>query len=62
MKTWYPKDFIAVLVIVVAFVLLLKGIDTVVGWSLLGIVGTYYGIDLSPFIKLGRNQSQDKKK
>ncbi len=55
---WQPKDVIAILVIIIAGVLLLKGIDTIVGWSLLAVVCAYYGIDFTPFIKLGRNQKE----
>lgn len=56
-----PKDVIALLVIAIAFVLLLKGINGTVGWTLLAVVCAYYGIDLTPFIHLGRNQ-KDKDK
>ena len=60
MKKWQPKDVIAILVIVIAGVLLFKGIDTIVGWSLVAVVCAYYGIDFTPFIKLGRNQTPKK--
>ena len=53
---WQPKDVIAVIIVVGAISLLWRGIDTVVGFTLLGIVAAYYGIDLTPFIKLGRKQ------
>ena len=56
MKKWMPKDCIAALVIVIAGVLLFTGIDGKVGWTLVAVVCTYYGIDFTPFIKLGRNQ------
>lgn len=56
MKKWQPKDVIALVVIVGAVYLLATGIDSWVGASLLGIVAAYYGIDLTPFIKVGRNQ------
>jgi len=56
MKTWEPKDVIAVIIVIGAIALLWQGIDTLVGWTLLGIVAAYYGIDLTPFIHLGRNQ------
>ena len=56
LKKWEPKDLIALVVIIGAIILLAMGIDSLVGWTLLGIVGAYYGIDLTPFIKLGRNQ------
>lgn len=60
MKKWTPRDIIALVVIVVAAILLCKGIDTTVGWTLVAVVCAYYGIDFTPFIKLGRNQSKKK--
>ena len=58
MQKWYPKDVIAVLVIGGAIYLLASGVNHWVGASLLGIVGAYYGIDLTPFLKVGRNQGK----
>ena len=58
---WGPKDVIALVVIVIAGVLLFKGINHQVGWTLIAIVCAYYGIDLTPFIKLGRNQKPKNK-
>ena len=58
MKKWQPKDVIAVLVIAGAIYLLASGVNHWVGASLLGIVGAYYGIDLTPWLKVGRNQSK----
>ena len=60
MKKWEPKDVIAVVVVVGAIALLWQGIDTIVGFSLLGIVAAYYGIDLTPWLKVGRNQGKEK--
>ncbi len=60
MKSWGPKDVIALAVVVLAGSLLHQGIDTVVGWSLLGIVAGYYGIDLTPWLKVGRVQKKPK--
>lgn len=57
---WQPKDVIALVVIVGAVSLLWQGIDNIVAFSLLGVVAAYYGIDLTPFIKLGRNQKRKK--
>ncbi|MBA7523826.1 hypothetical protein ES705_15960 [subsurface metagenome] len=37
-------------------ILLVKGIDSTVGVILLVIVGGYLGLDLTPWIPLGRNQ------
>lgn len=59
-KKWQPKDVIALVVIIGAIILLAMGIDSLVGWTLLAIVAAYYGIDLTPFIKLGRNQKGKK--
>ena len=56
MKKWQPKDIIALVVITIAGVLLFMGINHQVGWTLVAVVCAYYGIDLTPFIKLGRNQ------
>lgn len=57
---WQPKDVIAILIIVIAGFLLWQGIDTQVGWALIAIVDAYYGLDLTPFIKIGRNQKKKK--
>lgn len=56
MNKWQPKDVIALVVIIIAGALLFTGIDTVVGWTLVAVVCAYYGIDFTPFIKLGRSQ------
>ena len=58
MKKWGPQDVIALVIISGAIYLLANGIDSFVGWTLVGIVGAYYGIDLTPFIRLGRNQGK----
>lgn len=57
---WQPKDVIAGIIVVGCFALKLTGMDSVLTWALIGIIATYYGIDLSPFIKLGRNQVKKK--
>ena len=41
-------------------ILLVKGIDSTVGVILLIIVGSYLGLDLMPFVPLGKNQSKKK--
>ncbi len=41
-------------------VLMVKGIDSTVGIILLVIVGSYLGLDLMPFIPLGKNQRKNK--
>jgi len=55
---WQPKDVIAVIIILGCIALKCLGHDSVVSWSLLGVVAAYYGIDLTPFIHLGRNQKK----
>ena len=57
---WMPKDVIAVIIIIACFALLALGRDSVITWTLLGVVGAYYGIDLTPWLKLGRNQGKEK--
>ena len=57
---WKPQDVISVIIIIGCFVLLLRGMDSYISWTLLGVVGLYYGVDLTPFIKLGRNQKPEK--
>jgi len=58
---WEPKDVIALVVIIIAGILLAQGIDGRVGWSLIIIICGYYGIDLSPWLKVGRNQKNKTK-
>ncbi len=57
---WEPKDVIACIIIVCCFVLLAMGRDSVITWTLLAVVGAYYGIDLSPWFKIGRIQKPKK--
>ncbi|MBA7530858.1 hypothetical protein ES705_23069 [subsurface metagenome] len=53
---WKPQDVIACIVIIGGITMICLGIDGNVKYGLLAVVGLYYGIDLTPFIKLGRNQ------
>jgi hypothetical protein len=46
--------------VVGGIILLVKGIDSTVGVILLVIVGSYLGLDLMPFIPLGKNQRKNK--
>jgi len=46
--------------VVGGIILLLKGIDSAVGVILLIIVGGYLGLDLTPWVPLGRNQKSKK--
>lgn len=50
------KDIFSCLVVICATVLLALHIDTVIGFTLLAIVAAYYGIDLTPYLRIGRNQ------
>jgi len=53
---WQPKDVIACIVVLGCIVMICLGIDGTVKYTLLAIVAAYYGIDLTPWIKLGRRQ------
>ena len=39
-------------------ILIIKGVDSTVGVILLIIVGSYLGLDLTPWIPLGKNQKR----
>lgn len=58
MKRWGPQDVIALIVISGAIYLLASGINSYVGWTLVGIVGAYFGVDLTPWLKIGRNKGK----
>lgn len=58
MKKWGPQDVIALVLILGGLGLRFSGIDGAVGTSLIVVAALYYGIDLTPFIKLGRNQGK----
>ncbi len=58
LEKWEPKDVIACLIIVGCIVMIILGLDGVLKYTLLGVVCAYYGIDLTPFIKLGRRQGK----
>ena len=45
-------------VVIGGIVLLVLGIDSTVGVILLVIVGGYLGLDLTPWVPLGRNQKR----
>lgn len=57
---WTPKDVIAVIIVVGCLILLTMGRNSVISWALLAVVGAYYGLDLTPWVKLGRNQKSKK--
>lgn len=56
---WTPRDVIAGIIVVGCFVMLFMGKDSAITWIQLAVIAAYYGIDLAPFIKLGRNQKTD---
>ncbi len=58
MKKWGPQDVIALVLILGGLGLRFSGIDGAVGTGLIVVAALYYGIDLTPFIKLGRRQGK----
>ena len=58
MKKWGPQDVIALILVAGGLGLRFSGIDGATGTGLVIIAALYYGIDLTPFIKLGRNQGK----
>lgn len=62
MKQWAPKDVIALVIIGGAIYLLATGVNSYVGWALVAVVAAYYGIDLTPFLKIGRNKGKKEDK
>ena len=58
MKKWKPIDVISLVIVAGCLGLLYLGYDGMIKITLLVAVSVYYGIDLSPFIKLGRNQGK----
>jgi len=57
---WQPKDVIACIIICGAIAMLIMGINHTVAWIQIVIILAYYGMDLTPWIKLGRNQKKPK--
>lgn len=53
---WKPADVIACIIVIGCIVLKSVGQDDALNWALIGIIAAYYGIDLTPLIKLGRKQ------
>ena len=60
MTKWGPQDVIALVLILGGLALRFSGVDGVTGTGLVVIAALYYGIDLTPFIKLGRNIGRKK--
>ena len=52
---WKPIDVISLVLVVGCLVMIIMGHDGAIKGTLLAVVGLYYGIDLTPFIRLGRN-------
>ncbi len=52
---WKPIDVISLVLVIGCLVMILFGYNGTIKFTLLSVVGLYYGIDLTPFIKLGRN-------
>ena len=57
---WQPKDVIACIIVAGCIAMICLGLDSIIKWILLAVVGVYYGIDLTPWLKLGRNQKNKK--
>lgn len=57
---WKPQDVMALIIVAGCFALIFMGHNGVIHYTLLGVVGVYYGVDLTPFVKLGRRQSPPK--
>ena len=57
---WEPKDVISAVIIAGSMAMICLGIDGAVKGILLAAVIAYYGLDLTPFIRLGRNQKRKK--
>lgn len=57
---WEPKDVIACIIILGCIAMISLGIDGTVKYTLLGVVGAYYGIDLTPWLRIGRRQKPKK--
>lgn len=60
MKRWCAKDVVAIILIGGGIYLMSQGINHWVGGSLVAVACGYFGIDLAPFIKTGRNQGKSK--
>lgn len=59
---WEPKDVIACMIVIGCIAMICLGIDGVVKYTLLGVVGAYYGVDLTPWFKIGRRQKDKETK
>ena len=53
---WKPADVVALILVIGFFVLRGLGQNGSLDWILWAIMGAYYAVDLTPFLKVGRNQ------
>lgn len=60
MNKWKPQDVLAIIIVIACFYMIIQGYDGAIKTTLLAVIGLYYGIDLTPFIKLGRIQRKPK--
>ncbi len=60
MSKWKPQDVIAIIIVIGCLYMICTGYNGTIKVTLLAVVGLYYGIDLTPFIKLGRIQKGKK--
>ncbi|GAI27097.1 unnamed protein product, partial [marine sediment metagenome] len=51
---WEPKDVIACIIVAGCIAMICLGINSTIKIILLAVVGVYYGVDLTPWVKLGR--------
>lgn len=58
MRGWKPPDVIALVVILSVVLLKCLGYDSVVSWSLLGVVAGYFGLDLKPWRYIARYRTK----
>ncbi len=54
LEKWKPIDIISLVLVVGCLGLLYLGKDGIIKITLLAVVTVYYGVDLAPFIRLGR--------
>jgi len=57
---WQPKDVIAIMILMGTFTLMGLGHNSALSWTTFGVVCAYYGIDLSPWFRVGRVQKPKK--
>lgn len=55
MHKWMPRDVVALVLIIGGVALLWQGVNSYVGGTLIAVSLAYFGIDLTPIAKIGRN-------